>query len=50
MKPVSVQDVVALFGTNIEKLRGLVLELIPSIPEERKCPCTTAMRSAFIRG
>ncbi len=50
VKPVSVQDVVALFGTNIEKLRGLVLELIPSIPEERKCPCTTAMRSAFIRG
>lgn len=48
VRPVSVDDVVALFGANIAKLRQLILELIPSVPVERKCSCATAMGSAFI--
>lgn len=50
VKPVSVEDVIAMFGRNIGKLRELILDLIPSIPVERDCPCATAMRSAFIHG
>lgn len=48
--PVSVEDVTALFGTNIARLRDLVLDLIPRIPAERTCSCATAMKSAFIHG
>lgn len=48
VKPVSVEDVVALFGTNMARLRDLVLDLIPKIPEERTCECATAMKSAYI--
>ncbi len=50
VKPVSVGDVVALFADNIAKVRELILELIPIIPETRECPCATAMKSAVIHG
>jgi 5'-methylthioadenosine phosphorylase len=48
VRPVSVEDVVALFGAGIGQLRQLILDLIPGIPAERNCPCATAMSSAFI--
>ena len=50
VKPVSVDDVAALFGTNIAKVRELILDLILTIPAERTCPCASAMKSAFIHG
>ena len=50
VRPVSVDEVVALFATNIAKLRDLILTLIPEIPEDRGCLCATAMSSAVIHG
>jgi 5'-methylthioadenosine phosphorylase len=48
VKPVSSEDVVTLFAENIAKVRDLILDLIPVIPETRECPCATAMKSAVI--
>jgi len=48
VKPVSVEDVTALFADNIAKVRDLILDLIPLIPKTRECPCATAMKSAVI--
>jgi 5'-methylthioadenosine phosphorylase len=50
VKPVSVEGVAAQFGTNIARLRDLILELIPRIPAERQCPCASAMNGAFVHG
>jgi 5'-methylthioadenosine phosphorylase len=50
VSPVSVEDVLELFATNIAKLRDLILDVIPHIPEQRACPCATAMRTAVIHG
>lgn len=48
VKPVSSDEVVALFAENIAKVRDLILDLIPVIPLTRECPCATAMKSAVI--
>lgn len=50
LQPVSVDEVVAQFANNINRVRDLILDLIPRIPEARDCPCATAMKGAFIRG
>lgn len=50
IKPVSVEDVQRFFASNIEKMRQLVLGLIPAIPVERQCLCATAMKGAVIGG
>lgn len=47
-KPVSVEEVVSQFATNIARVRDLVLDLIPRIPEVRQCPCATAMKGAVV--
>jgi 5'-methylthioadenosine phosphorylase len=48
VKPVSVDDVAAQFATNIGRLRKHILDLIPTIPTARDCPCATAMKGAVI--
>jgi 5'-methylthioadenosine phosphorylase len=50
VRPVSVDEVVAQFATNIARVRDLVLDLIPRIPEARECPCATSMKGAVIHG
>ena len=50
LQPVSVDDVVAQFATNIARVRDLILELIPRIPDTRDCLCSTSMKGAFIHG
>ena len=50
VKPVSVDDVVKQFATNSARLRDLILELIPRIPDARQCPCPASMKDAFIHG
>ena len=50
VKPVSVDEVVAQFATNIDRVRDLILDLIPRISQARECPCATAMQGAFIHG
>ena len=50
IKPVSVEDVERFFVENIDRVRQLILRLIPTIPAERSCPCATAMRGATVGG
>jgi 5'-methylthioadenosine phosphorylase len=48
VRPVSVAEVERVFATNNETVRRLILSLVPRLPEERPCPCPTAMRGAVI--
>src|SRR5262249_12201563 len=38
------------FCSNNDRVRALILGLIPKLPPERSCPCATAMRGAVIGG
>jgi 5'-methylthioadenosine phosphorylase len=48
--PVSVAEVERVFGSNNERVRRLILGLIPRLPAERTCPCATAMQGAVLGG
>jgi 5'-methylthioadenosine phosphorylase len=48
--PVSVAEVERVFASNNDRVRSLILGLIPLLPAERTCPCVTAMRGALIGG
>jgi 5'-methylthioadenosine phosphorylase len=37
------EEVLKVFGDNIDKLRGLLFAAIPEVPSERTCPCATAL-------
>jgi 5'-methylthioadenosine phosphorylase len=44
--PVSHEEVVRVFNQNNAKLRELLFAVIPALPEERDCPCSTALANA----
>ena len=44
--PVTNDEVVRVFAENNEKLRDLLFAVIPALPEERDCPCATALTGA----
>jgi len=48
--PVSVEEVERFFASNNDRVRSLIVRLIPRLPAERDCPCATAMRGAIIGG
>jgi 5'-methylthioadenosine phosphorylase len=48
--PVSVAEVEKVFASNNDRVRALILGLIPLLPAVRTCPCATAMRGALIGG
>ena len=48
VEPVSVAEVERFFVTNNERVRTLILSMLPRIPAERTCPCATAMQGAVI--
>jgi 5'-methylthioadenosine phosphorylase len=37
------QEVFEVFGRNVERLRGVLLEAVTALPSERKCPCAAAL-------
>jgi hypothetical protein len=37
---------VRVFAENNAKLKDLLFALLPSVPEERSCPCATALEGA----
>ena len=47
---VSVAEVEKFFASNNERVRRLILGLVPKLPAERDCPCPTAMKEAVIGG
>jgi 5'-methylthioadenosine phosphorylase len=46
--PVSVAEVEKVFASNNDRVRRLILSLVPRLPEKRSCPCSTAMQGAVI--
>jgi len=49
--PVTVVEVERLYRNNNERVRELILRLVPKLAaDERDCPCPRAMESAFIGG
>ena len=45
---VSVEGVIDMLRKNVETARGVIREVVGTIPEERACPCATALRSAIL--
>jgi 5'-methylthioadenosine phosphorylase len=43
---VSHEAVLEVFNANNDKLRNLLFAMIPEIPKERSCPCSTALQGA----
>ena len=43
---VSHEEVIKVFTENNDKLRGLLFALVPALPTERACPCSTALKGA----
>ncbi|HXM53753.1 MAG TPA: S-methyl-5'-thioadenosine phosphorylase [Candidatus Dormibacteraeota bacterium] len=50
VEPVSVAEVEKVLTSNNDRVRALILGLVPRLPAERACPCATAMRGAFLGG
>jgi len=46
--PVSVAEVEKVFSDNNDRVRSLILALVPRLPAERDCPCPAAMSGAVI--
>lgn len=46
IEAVSHEEVVKVFQENLERLRDLLFAVIGRLPEERDCPCATALASA----
>jgi 5'-methylthioadenosine phosphorylase len=46
--PVTHEEVVRVFAENNERLRSLLFAAIPEVPDERDCPCATALAGARI--
>jgi 5'-methylthioadenosine phosphorylase len=44
--PVSHEEVIRVFQENNERLRKLLFAIVSAIPEERDCPCATALANA----
>lgn len=48
IEPVSVAEVERVFAANNQRVRDLILTMIPRIPAERFCPCGSAMKAAIV--
>ena len=46
--PVSHEEVVTVFGQNVENVRALLMGVIPDLPAERDCECATALHNARV--
>jgi 5'-methylthioadenosine phosphorylase len=44
--PVSHEEVIRVFTENNERLRELLFRMIAKLPDERRCPCATALENA----
>ena len=44
--PVSHEEVVRVFTENNDRLRTLLFSIVPKIPSDRSCPCSTALQGA----
>src|SRR5437763_526232 len=40
---VTQEEVFRVFGENIERLRGVLLDVLPALPKDRDCACSRAL-------
>ncbi len=40
---VTQEEVFRVFGENIERLRGVLLDVLPTLPKDRDCACSRAL-------
>jgi 5'-methylthioadenosine phosphorylase len=46
--PVSANEVVTTMRTNVEKVKGILVETIANLPQKRGCDCQFALKNAFV--
>jgi 5'-methylthioadenosine phosphorylase len=46
VEPVTNDEVVRVFNENNDKLKDLLYEMIPALPDSRDCPCASALEGA----
>ncbi len=46
VEPVSHDEVIRVFGENITRLRDLLFDVVEAMPDERTCPCGSALEGA----
>ncbi|HEX9235406.1 MAG TPA: S-methyl-5'-thioadenosine phosphorylase [Actinomycetota bacterium] len=46
VEPVSHEDVIRVFQENLGRLRDLLFAVLANVPDERNCPCATALQNA----
>jgi 5'-methylthioadenosine phosphorylase len=49
IEPVSHEEVIRVFQANMGRLRDLLFRIIGALPEERECPCATALATARLQ-
>ena len=45
---VSIEEVLATMGQNVEKVKTILMAVIPKIPDERACACKDALKTALL--
>ena len=48
LKPVSTEEILKVFGENIEKAKKLIFEIVKKIPSSRNCQCKQALLGAKV--
>ena len=48
IKPVTIEEVLRVLNENNEKIKKLIFDMVPKIPDERKCVCSNALQGAKI--
>jgi 5'-methylthioadenosine phosphorylase len=46
IKPVSHEEVIEVFASNNERVKAAIFEIVKAIPDERTCPCGSALTGA----
>ncbi len=46
IRPVTIQEVLSVLNENNEKIKKLIFDMVPKIPDERKCICAEALKGA----
>ncbi len=46
IEPVSLEGAIKIFNQNNEKLRDLLIKMIPNLPTKRDCECASALEGA----
>jgi len=48
IKPVNFEDMLSVFNGSVDKVKKLITELIPEIPDKRSCECGNALDNAAV--